>query len=799
MNLKGYYRSIITILRRSTIVAAVLSITAISSFSQSLYQLPAISAPGDFSEEVYLRTDRDIYIAGEQVYLKIFCLNSLTHRASAMSRVAYINLLDRNNNPVISLKAGISGMSGTASLALPDTLGTGNYFLAASTRWMQNYSPELYSYKTISVVNPFRNIDSLRAPAIVGKADKLTFFPEGGAIIAGSANVIGFRCLDAGMHPVSFRGIITDSMDNILCHVRSDNNGFGIIRTVVPSTGRLYLRPADQDTEPVIHELPAASDSSVAIMVTDDAAHHLYRVRINRGPDFSSNNRVLNLVYAPMSTPPVLLYTEPLTKEEILINHNALPEGLAFICLADEKGKVYTGRWLYNDREQVMHIAVKSDHERYGARDKASIDVYAEDSEGNAVAGDLVVTVVRRHSLIESVEAPGCSLQITGMPEVNDSCGIRGINDRLLFFRDTPEALRAETREQLVLPEPDGHIISGMMMRTGTGESLAGNDIVLSFVGKKALCKFATTDDYGRFMFVSNEEGVLEMVIQPMNSDTIGYYVELYDPFPGTFSKTVPWELEIDTGHLDMINKSVISTQINRVYAPFIRHDTTASQSNSGHDFYGKPESVTDLSAFIKLTTLGEALKELVPGAVSVSEKGRAVIKTVRRYNDLVEVSDPIVIVDGVPVPDHEKVLSIPGDKIAEIKVLNNKYYISGLVLGGVIDITTFEGDLSVIRFDKPVFRQEYHGLTGGNGFFSPDYSLPVVKESRIPDSRNTLYWDPRLRTDSTGRAVVEFFTSDEPGEYEILVEGFTPDGIFGRGMAYLTIENRDNKESVRQ
>ena len=53
-------------------------------------------------------------------------------------------------------------------------------------------------------------------------------------------------------------------------------------------------------------------------------------------------------------------------------------------------------------------------------------------------------------------------------------------------------------------------------------------------------------------------------------------------------------------------------------------------------------------------------------------------------------------------------------------------------------------------------------------------------RESRIPDYRNTLFWSPDVKTDADGRAAVEFYTSDEAGDYMVLVEGFTPDGHRG-------------------
>jgi hypothetical protein len=111
------------------------------------------------------------------------------------------------------------------------------------------------------------------------------------------------------------------------------------------------------------------------------------------------------------------------------------------------------------------------------------------------------------------------------------------------------------------------------------------------------------------------------------------------------------------------------------------------------------------------------------------------------------------------------------------------------MVLEGIVDFTTKEGRLGVPEFDRPVFRQEFESLQTADIFHSPDYSTVSQKESRIPDFRNTLYWNPWIRTDNNGTATVEFFTSDEPGTYNIIVEGFTYGGHKGSARAVISVK----------
>ncbi len=762
-----------------------------SSFSQSTDRISGTAGSGRYTEEIYVRTDRDIYIVGEAVYLKVFCFSNLTHNPSGISDVAYVSLLDKSNNPVLQAKIRINGLSGSGYFTLPDSLSTGNYFIATCTHWMRNFSPELYSYKNISVINPFRNIDRIKMRGHDTEIDSVIFYPEGGNIINGVETAIGFRCLGPEKDPVEIKGVITDSGSNIICHVQTDENGFGLFRLIPSLNTRLYFKPDDGALNSDRFELPSGNDSGVALSVTEDEEQSIFRVRVTGSRDFDAGSKKLLLVYAPVSLTPSVLDTKPLAGGEKTFFRNSLPAGLASFILTDEEGIRYSERWVYNEPKQAVNITINPDKINYATRERVKFNITAVDALGKPVESDLVVSAVNLFTLPTLKNIPSGDLQITGLPEVNNKTGICSLNDRLIFLQNRA-GLNTDKNGQLkqdYLPEPDGHIISGFIRNTISGEPLMNENIVLSFVGKTALCHFTTTNEEGRFLFVTREDGVRQIVIQPLSPDLDDYYVELDNPFPETFSRTSPGTFSLDTGMLKLITRAVISMQVKMIYDPLMPEKPVALKKSPLKDFYGHPDYTTKMSTFIQLISIREAIKEIVPGAVTTSRKGKTVINTIYKQNDQIEVMDPLVIVDGVPVLDHEKVLNIKGDKIEKINVLNSRYYISDIVLGGIIDITTYDGDLSVIEFDKPVFRQEFEAPQMQYGFTSPDYSDASRKESRIPDYRNTLYWNPDVGTDVNGKAAVEFYTSDEAGDYILLVEGFTSDGLRGSATLLFSVK----------
>ena len=149
------------------------------------------------------------------------------------------------------------------------------------------------------------------------------------------------------------------------------------------------------------------------------------------------------------------------------------------------------------------------------------------------------------------------------------------------------------------------------------------------------------------------------------------------------------------------------------------------------------------------------------------------------------------MLVDGVPVSDHDAVLKISPAEVEKIKILNSRYYVSDICLKGIIDLKTVKGNSHVEGIDLPALRQEFEAPLSGSDFRSPVYLTDAQKQSRIPDFRNTLYWNPDLETDNAGVAVAEFYTSDEPGDYVIIAEGLTSDGQLLRAVAGITVMRR--------
>src|ERR1035437_9855280 len=226
----------------------------------------------------------------------------------------------------------------------------------------------------------------------------------------------------------------------------------------------------------------------------------------------------------------------------------------------------------------------------------------------------------------------------------------------------------------------------------------------------------------------------------------------------------------------------------NNIYEPF-RQTTFDEATNVIPDFYGKPESTIIMAEYIELTTLKEVVKELLPNVYTLKQNGKHDFKLINKFRGQPFENKPLVLIDGVPVYDFEKVLSINSKDIERADIINTRYFISGNVLDGIVSFVTKKGNLGVMEFDNSIFRQVYEGCQVQNSFYSPDYNTVAAKYKHIPDFRNTLYWKPDLHTGKDGKAEIEFFTSDESSDYEIVVEGISPDGKTGYSSASFRVK----------
>lgn len=97
-------------------------------------------------------TDKDCYLAGEELWIKVCLEENEALPGNSMSRVAYVEICDTAQvraQAKVDLQQGM----GWACIQLPRTMHSGMYQLTAYTRYMRNLNAESFPCKNLAVLN----------------------------------------------------------------------------------------------------------------------------------------------------------------------------------------------------------------------------------------------------------------------------------------------------------------------------------------------------------------------------------------------------------------------------------------------------------------------------------------------------------------------------------------------------------------------------------------------------------------------------------------------------------------------
>jgi hypothetical protein len=153
--------------------------------------------------------------------------------------------------------------------------------------------------------------------------------------------------------------------------------------------------------------------------------------------------------------------------------------------------------------------------------------------------------------------------------------------------------------------------------------------------------------------------------------------------------------------------------------------------------------------------------------------------------------TDPLILIDGVKV-DNRILLGYDPLKVNKLEVVTSEYIKGEFIYPGIVNFTTYHGDMQDLKLDSKAVILDYDGLQLKRDFYSPVYKTEQQASSRLPDFRNLLYWAPDVQTDAKGQATVEFYTSDMKGKYIAVLQGMDDAGY--AGSTYFTFDVTDKQ-----
>jgi hypothetical protein len=333
-----------------------------------------------------------------------------------------------------------------------------------------------------------------------------------------------------------------------------------------------------------------------------------------------------------------------------------------------------------------------------------------------------------------------------------------------------PKQIRFETNE---------HYLSGRVRYRESNTADSSHFLYMSVQGKVAEFDYAVIDTSGHFTFIMPlDNKSRNLILQPENANN-NMILEI-EP---SFSRRLPVSQVIKESISDSLTSdfSVLSFnyQAGKIYGTGLKKTNVerVEKNFKKRRFYGIPEMEIFLDDYISLPVMQEVFFELVPGVLLRSIKSGYDVKIINPLTGNYYAEPPLVMIDGVIINDLNVLGDLNPEKVEKIEVVKTPYLIGNLVLHGIVNVITRSGDFSNITLPDYTVVLPYRVIDNYDSFIAPEYSDKRKNQERIPDLRNTLYWNPSVKTDSRGEVETGFWTSDLPGAYNINIRGITATG----------------------
>jgi hypothetical protein len=352
------------------------------------------------------------------------------------------------------------------------------------------------------------------------------------------------------------------------------------------------------------------------------------------------------------------------------------------------------------------------------------------------------------------------------------------IFDQVSFSINTDSLDKQETIHKRsncsYLPEINGVIIQGKVIDkdrqglTNTSVFLSSPDTLI------ANLQHTTTDSTGTFRFQLNDcylnRDLIIRVPDIQNANIeLDNKFDLKIPFKPSrqFSDSIKRYL-LKSQNIVQIQKAYHSELWQEVPMP------GRDQSLLSRAYPPIPNPVYPVN-FVSLPDFVEISREILPLLKTRKREHKYVTNMFIESQKDFSALQPLIFLDGVPIDDVNQIIPLGSEKINRIEIIGTKRYVGDLNFFGILSIFSKTKEINNIVWKTPVLTVSLFSNQSFLVPLQPDYSK--IDKTK-PDFRQLLYWEPNFVL--TGKAVryIEFYASDNSGEFEVNAEGITTSGV---------------------
>ena len=748
-------------------------------------------------EKLFLHLDRPVYLSGETMWFRVYAADGTTARPLALSSVAYVEVLNAEHEPVLQAKVALKNATGQGSFVLPAALGAGTYTVRAYTSWMKNFSPEGYFHATVTVIN---TSTASGAGSKDSAAYDARFFPEGGNLVRGLRSRIAFKVTDKAGRGVPAAGKVLNQNGAVVATFSTLRQGMGSFE----------LTPTGTDTYTAVVTL---AQKQVLTRLLPRVFERGYVLRLDHpAPD------QLTLTVSASGTQPETVFLLGHSRQKVavatplqlidgrgtlVINKAQLLDGVSHFTLFNASQQPVCERLYFQVPRQTLAITARPDKPQYTIRDRVSMQVTATDTQ-TPLATSLSMAVYRLDSLAAApgptidrylwltadlrgaVENPDYYFGATG-PEAAEATDNLLLTQGWSRFR-WEDVLTTTLKPLAYLPEPYGPVVQARLTRAGTGQPLQGAVTYLASPSRIIELSEAQSDAQGMVRFEPPHfVGSRDIILQTDPAQDSTAQLAVLDPFSAAYATVPGASFGVTPRFQADYARRHFQAQVQNAFSGKYRNRYAAERVDS-LAFYGHPDETYLLDKYTRFKVMEEVLREYVPGVVVRIRKDGFHLLVLNKLNKTISHEKPMVLLDGVPVFNINKIMAMNPLKIQKLEVIDSRYFHGTAVYDGIVSFTTYKGDLEGFPLDPRVLVQQYEGVQRQREFYAPRYDTPQARQSRLPDLRNLLYWNADVATGPNAKPV-EFFTGDQAGRYLVVLQGLSATGLAGSHRFVLEVK----------
>lgn len=748
-------------------------------------------------EKIYVRTDRQAYVAGDTIRFSVQVVNSISHQPEGVSRYAYVELYKEDSlmGRIKAIGDTLGVMSGY--IPLDKEFEEGSYQLRAYTRYSAfQREPSVFTRQLMVLsyngVNHSR-FDLVDAGFVASdniSEYTVSFYPEGGQVVAGALCRFGFEAVNSDGFADQVSGWIVDSRRDTLLQFRSLHEGMGEF-SFIPRHGEEYEAVCiNQNGQVKTFKLPLAKEGALSLSI--ESVENAFHVNLLHDSLYHDSSSRLQLLVLQRGFP---LYADSWKGEMLVFSKTMFREGTLNFLLLD-RGLIVSERstFVFPDKKKIQCL-ITDNADNNAMQDPTRLELIMLDKEGRPLNGVCSIAITYKGDLL-----PDSSVTIqTGLLLSPDLQG--SVYDPGWYFRNahTPEgkvamdllmlvrgwrrydiepAMRGEYDEPVVLPELSSQISGRVYDRKGKGLT---NSVVTLADPRMGILEQTTSTEDGRFIFTGFEvpEGTRFVVSAKTSAGKDNVHLS-FDEEPFRF-KDVPNpqgvfveqsrrsnSVDVWLGYRNRtIEKLITEEDVRHIYLDEIEVSAPKKTYNTEYEKLAKTVITEERIRQSGLPNLRLLLRAL--GGINLDAGGR----------------NPLLVFDGIPVYDTGGgtkdflLYYLPVEDIGRIDIIKGVHalgYFNGKN-NMIVAVSTKRGGKGVTHYEKT-----------NTGYITPlGYQQPIEQYAPVPttsnlhpissahDLRSVLYWQPRLLVEE-GKATIDFYPPlDSPVSF--VIEGVTLEG----------------------